>query len=324
LLLLILALPATDCIEPRLTIDINTRIEPDGSCTRRVEYRYERREPALEANERIAAAMDKDPLEAFYRFPSGPVWTLRDETQGNLHSVLSEGRLSSPEGIDGDYWRKNGPRVLPARNHVSYVGDADSGEYDYFELFLDPASPLATNRYLAERLVQKDGHFAAFLERKLGAPKRTRRTDFRRLFRERFAQPFLQEATLLAASARYGPRERQALQQLQEKRFEALAEDLKASILAAMPSADPEALQQAVRDAMEEVTGGLLEESSAAGMPLAGIADEGIRFHATLTMPAPISRANGCPQGDTISWDFTQEDVYGRGFEMWARAQTPR
>ncbi len=33
--------------------------------------------------------------------------------------------------------------------------------------------------------------------------------------------------------------------------------------------------------------------------------------------------ANGCPSGDTITWEFTQGDLYGRGFEMWAIANGP-
>jgi hypothetical protein len=45
-----------------------------------------------------------------------------------------------------------------------------------------------------------------------------------------------------------------------------------------------------------------------------------IRFKVTLVMPAAITRANACAQGDTVVWEFEQDDLYGRGFEMWARA----
>ena len=45
-----------------------------------------------------------------------------------------------------------------------------------------------------------------------------------------------------------------------------------------------------------------------------------IHFKVTLLMPAAITRANACVQGDTAVWEFDQDDLYGRGFEMWARA----
>lgn len=45
-----------------------------------------------------------------------------------------------------------------------------------------------------------------------------------------------------------------------------------------------------------------------------------VRFRATLVLPVPIVRANTCFQGDIATWEFTQEDLYGRGFEMWVKA----
>lgn len=39
-------------------------------------------------------------------------------------------------------------------------------------------------------------------------------------------------------------------------------------------------------------------------------------------MPAPIVRANTCATGDTATWEFEGEDLYGRGFEMWAKAES--
>ena len=45
-----------------------------------------------------------------------------------------------------------------------------------------------------------------------------------------------------------------------------------------------------------------------------------LRFRATLVMPVPIVSANACMSGDTAVWEFDQDDLYGRGFEMWARA----
>jgi hypothetical protein len=40
-------------------------------------------------------------------------------------------------------------------------------------------------------------------------------------------------------------------------------------------------------------------------------------------MPAPILRANTCVAGDTATWEFEEEDLFGRGFEMKALA-SPR
>jgi hypothetical protein len=40
-------------------------------------------------------------------------------------------------------------------------------------------------------------------------------------------------------------------------------------------------------------------------------------------MPAPIVRANACINGDTVVWEFDEYDLYGRGFEMQARAVVP-
>ena len=59
-----------------------------------------------------------------------------------------------------------------------------------------------------------------------------------------------------------------------------------------------------------------------AGLPLLPASDsqQPIHFHATLVMPVPIVRANTCAQGDTATWEFDGDDLYGRGFEMWAVA----
>ena len=37
-------------------------------------------------------------------------------------------------------------------------------------------------------------------------------------------------------------------------------------------------------------------------------------------MPVPVLRANACIAGDTVVWEFEEEDLYGRGFEMKALA----
>jgi hypothetical protein len=45
-----------------------------------------------------------------------------------------------------------------------------------------------------------------------------------------------------------------------------------------------------------------------------------VHFRATLLMPVPILRANACVTGDTAVWEFDEEDLFGRGFEMKAFA----
>ena len=60
---------------------------------------------------------------------------------------------------------------------------------------------------------------------------------------------------------------------------------------------------------------------SGEGVPL--VAPEGagrVRFRATLVMPVPILRANTCVSGDTAQWEFDENDLFGRGFEMKALA----
>jgi hypothetical protein len=40
-------------------------------------------------------------------------------------------------------------------------------------------------------------------------------------------------------------------------------------------------------------------------------------------MPVPILRANTCATGDTAQWDFDEDDLFGRGFEMKVLAAAP-
>jgi hypothetical protein len=63
------------------------------------------------------------------------------------------------------------------------------------------------------------------------------------------------------------------------------------------------------------------------GLPLPGEFVEPVsstHFRVTLVMPGPILRANTCAQGDTATWEFDGDDLYGRGFELWARAAAIR
>ncbi len=75
---------------------------------------------------------------------------------------------------------------------------------------------------------------------------------------------------------------------------------------------------------MNRLGDSLLEQLEEAGLPL--FAPDGasrVRFRATLVMPVPILRANTCVAGDTATWEFDEEDLFGRGFEMKALASAP-
>ena len=106
---------------------------------------------------------------------------------------------------------------------------------------------------------------------------------------------------------------------------------VESAVQAAAPGADPDELRGTADAVLDEMSGPILKQIREAGLPAPfGLADETaerttrIRFRATLLMPGPIVRANTCVQGDTATWEFDQDDLYGRGFEMWARAASDR
>ncbi len=98
--------------------------------------------------------------------------------------------------------------------------------------------------------------------------------------------------------------------------------DLAARLAQLAPGADPEVLDRALDKSADHIGEGLQRELEQAGLPLLSASDsqQPIHFRATLVMPAPIVRANTCAQGDTATWEFDADDLYGRGFEMWAVA----
>ena len=97
------------------------------------------------------------------------------------------------------------------------------------------------------------------------------------------------------------------------------------ALAAQTPSADPEAVSTAVDATFEAFAQSLNRELTEAGLPFpSSLADPERHVHirATLVMPAPVARANTCVTGDTATWEFDGEDLYGRGFEMWAKAES--
>jgi hypothetical protein len=142
----------------------------------------------------------------------------------------------------------------------------------------------------------------------------------RRLFHDRFAAPFAREVAAVAERPFFGPRERHRLEVIIEA-LEHKQQDLASHLLALAPGGSPQDLSTATEQALNAVGEALLGEADAAGVPLLFLeGNEEIQFHATLLMPLPIVRANTCTSGDSAEWTFTEDDLFGRGFEMKALA----
>ncbi len=320
MLLAVHLLPLAACIENRLSVDMLTQVHGDGTCTRRVEYRLERVDTE-KGDARVAIPAGQDALVAQHRFPSGDPWRVRDESETGLHVIVLEAVLPSPLAADGDYFRARTPRAQPARNFISAFADPDAGVYEYDEVLRDPSSPLAAARALSRAAVKRDEAFArafaAALDDDRAAP---RESDLRRAYREIFAEPFAREVAALAERPLYGPREKRELEGL----FDGLTEkqkDLAARLSTLTPGTPLERIEAATDESVNSLGEELLGQLDAVGLPFA--TPEGLqraRFHATLVMPAPILRANACVAGDSASWEFEEEDLFGRGFEMTAVA----
>jgi hypothetical protein len=321
-LAIVALLACAGCIEDRLSVEITTQVHLDGSCSRRTEYRLERID--TNGERRLAIPEAEDPLRRLHRFPDGVAWQRTAAVDGEIRSLVTEATLASPNAIEWDYWRAAAPRAHPARNHVSFSHSTEEGAEidDYAEVFSDPSSPLAAARHVARVLSRQDDDFAKALERSLG--RRLRRNDLKRAFREHCAAPFARGVAALAARPLFGPRERKDLEALFEEA--ACAEGIAASVAAADPSIAPETEQQAFDKAFDALGPSIEKEMAAVGLPLAAAFPEmqeprpHIHFRVTLVMPGPIVRANTCFQGDTATWEFDAEDLFGRGFEMRAKS----
>ncbi len=316
-------LAGTACIEDRLSVELFTQIHADGTCTRRVEYRLERVDTE-KGDARVAISPDKDPLRTLHRFPSGEPWQVREETETGLHVLVVEATLPSPNAIEGDYFRARTRKAPPARNAVSAHVDPEHEYYEYQEVFRDSASPLAGARLLSRIALKRDEDFARRFADALadegGAP---RDSDLRRLFRDRFAAPFAREVALIGERPFYGPRERRELDVILNG-LEEKQKDLTSRVAALVPGTPSEKVTAAVDDTVNGLGEDVLPQVEAAGLLLSvPDGDARLRFRATLVMPAPILRANACVTGDTVVWEFEEEDLFGRGFEMKALASAP-
>jgi hypothetical protein len=324
---LVLALsPLAGCIEDRLNVEITTRILADGTTLRRTEYRVVRVDTDKEGVP-LALPPADDPLRLLHRFPSGEAWSVRDQPEEKAHGVTLEATLPSPNELDWDYWRAAAPgSPLVARNRASFSmkGEGAEAVYDYLETFADPASPTASARRVLELLTRHEESFAESLRRSLtkGAP---RTGDLRRLYRDAVLAPTQAAVLRVIQRPLFGPRERQELQALIEKSStEGLARSLGALAPSASESDISEALDKALGDVAESIASQLKREGLPVPDEARGDKDNDaiarIHFRVTLVMPGPIKRANACVQGDTVTWEFDRDDLYGRGVEMWAQA----
>jgi hypothetical protein len=321
---LLLALPGLGCIEDRLTVDVTTEIREDGTCHRRILYTLDRVDTERE-DQRGRITETPPPLLKLHRFPRSRAWSVTHDLFDSQEVVSVEGDLDSPNAIGSDYWRVSRPKVAPARNEVTFAIDA-AGEdhvYEYRERFVDPVSPVAAARHFAQALTREDEAFTReFTSRVEGRV----RSEVKRIYRDSFALPFARAVQALSPERSFGLRERAALDALfQKPRYDAAL----AAALAA-GGGDPDRVRSAVDESLDAILPSLEAEMNAAGVPLdvlaATLSHERppVRFVAHLVMPGRIVRANTCAEGDEASWEFDSEDLYGRGFEMWARAAGPR
>jgi hypothetical protein len=312
-----LALPLVACIETRLDVEILTQIHANGTCTRRIEYRLEQVDPD-KGNARVAIQPADDPLR-LHRFPTGEPWLRTEETDVGHRVVVVEALLPTPQDVDGDYFRARSPRTPPARNIVSAFVDAEAAVYEYQEVFRDPASPLAAARALSRGAVKQDDVFVERFKAEIGAAS-PRDELVRRGYRELLAEPFAREVAALAERPLFGPRERRELEEVYE-RLDGRQKSLAARLAQQAPDAPADTIDKAVSAGMDRVGDNLIQSLEAAGLPIVlGQGELKLRFRATLVMPVPIVSANTCVSGDAATWEFDQDDLYGRGFEMKASA----
>jgi len=311
------------CIEDRLSVELLTQVHSDGTCSRRVEYVLERVDRDR-GGARVAFDGDGSPLGHLHRFPSGEPWRVEEETGEGFHRIVLDATLDSPNAFDGDYFRARHPGASPARNFVSAYTSPEDGVFEYYEVFRDPASPLAGARALARDLVRRDEQFArlvleAFGDR-AGAP---REAGLSQAYMEILAEPFARDVTTLGRRPIFGPRERRVLDGVLEE-VEVRQADLRAAAHSLAPTVPVDDLDLAVDAAMDALGEAVLEGAEKSGFPLLpGRRTVRIAFQATLVLPYSIRRSNTCASGDTALWEFDEQDLYGRGFEMMAMASAP-
>jgi hypothetical protein len=311
------------CIEDRLSVDILTQIHSDGTCSRRIEYLLERVDTD-HGGARVAFDEAGSPLVTLHRFPSAEPWRVEEETGEGFHRIVLDATLDSPNAFDGDYFRAQHPGAPPARNFISAYANPADGIFEYYEVFRDPLSPLAGARALARDLVGRDEEFARLVLDALGDRAGAPREDgLGQAYLEIFAEPFARDVSDLRRRPIFGPRERRDLEGILEA-VEAHQADLRLAAHSLAPTVPMDDLDVAVDAAMDALGDTVLERAEDSGLPLLpGRRTIRIAFQATLVLPYPIGRSNTCASGDTAVWEFDEQELYGRGFEMMALASAP-
>ena len=316
------ALQGVACFQERLDVEISTRIHPDGSCERRIEYRLEHSDTDKSgARVRVPIDPGKDGLRRLHRFPSAEPWRVRDESGPESHVVVAEAFLPSPNDVGSDYSRTLSPRAPAASNSISYGCEKGEGAVcEYAELFFDPASPPAVIRGAARFLLAHDDDLAKSLAGALGSAAPSTKV-LKRVYRERFAKPLADEAERLSRWVFFGPRERSEFEALLAD-TEERTKDLALAVSELAPAAGPDAAQEAVKESLDALFDRFTKETPGAEEALDfGSTKRGrVHFKFTLVMPGPILRANTCFSGDTATWEFDDEDLYVHGFDVRARA----
>ncbi len=320
ILTLLLASSGTACLQDRLTVDLTTVVHGDGTCSRRVAYRLVPSDAGGDPAE--PPQRDADPFRSILRVPTAEPWNVHTELDSTNPSITMEGDFPSPNAIEWDYWRPTRPHLAAARNYFSFAMDSggESTRFSYVETWLDPAAPFQMLRFLASTLVRHEERLAADAVRRIRSSA-LRKKDVRAAIHETVTLPFTRRVARIAARPVFGPRER--------AETAATLDTLDwRDAVARLQGLDPSLDAAEVTDALDSALGSLWDamgpELEAAGLPPTlvdpALDEHPIHVHATLVMPAPIVRANTCFQGDTATWDFDGEDLYGRGFEMSAVA----
>ena len=176
LLVLAAALAGAACFQERLDVDVTTRIHPDGTCERRIEYRLRALRHDKNGTARPFPSIPRRTVSGFRS--SRPASAGKSVTRSAAISTWWWQRQScpSPNDVGSDYSRAYSPRVPAASNTISYgcENSEDEGEVcEYAELFFDPASPPAVVRSVIRWMLSHDDDFAKGMIRALGpgAPK---------------------------------------------------------------------------------------------------------------------------------------------------------
>ena len=253
--------------------------------------------------------------------PRGEAWTRPRRARGAAPRRSPPKACSPPRThIDCDYWRAlRAPAALrPQPRLLRHArGRGPGAIYEYAETFLDPASPLASLRLLVATPREAATTSSPTASPGPWASAAPPRAQVQRAYRERLAGPFAQAVGALAARPVFGPRERAETEDLLDSR-PTLQKALSKPLAAPQPGSDPEAVTKAVEAAGRRVVGAHRSARwRRAGLPLSGVRRAHDRQGRTSAPPWSCPARSCAPtpasHGDTATWEFDGDDLYGRG-----------